>query len=83
MGLVSRLTEPGAALAGALELARSLVALPQAALRNDRLSAIEQWDLTYEAAVQNELRRGRATIASGESERGAGRFASGAGRHGA
>jgi enoyl-CoA hydratase len=51
-------------------------------MRNDRLSALEQWDLDVDAAVLNEARRGRATIASGETLAGAGRFASGAGRHG-
>jgi enoyl-CoA hydratase len=82
MGLVNRLTEPGGALSGALELAETLSALPQAALRNDRLSAIEQWDLPLEAAIRNEVRHGRRTLASGQSQGGARRFASGAGRHG-
>ena len=82
MGLVNRLTEPGGALAGALDLALALVSLPQAALRNDRLSAIEQWDLPLDAAIRNEVRHGRRTLASGQSQGGARRFASGAGRHG-
>jgi enoyl-CoA hydratase len=82
IGLINRLTEPGGALAGALELARSLSALPQAALRNDRLSAIEQWELPFEAAIRNELRHGREAIASGQTRGGAERFAAGAGRHG-
>jgi enoyl-CoA hydratase len=82
MGLVNRLTEPGEALAGALELARALSALPQAALRNDRLSAIEQWDLPLDAAIRNEVRHGRRTLASGQSQGGARHFTSGAGRHG-
>src|SRR4051812_13700949 len=43
MGLVNRLTPPGDALAQALELAREIAALPQAALRSDRLSSYEQW----------------------------------------
>jgi len=64
-------------------VARSIAAFPQTGLRNDRLSALEQWDLTGDAAIANELRRGRATIASGETRGGAERFAGGAGRHGA
>ena len=52
-------------------------------LRNDRLSAIEQWDLPEDAAMRNEAARGLATIASGETQAGAARFAGGAGRHGA
>jgi enoyl-CoA hydratase len=52
-------------------------------MRNDRLSAIEQWDLDIDAATRNEARRGRETIASGETLAGAARFAAGIGRHGA
>ena len=43
MGLVNRVTPPGEALAVALALAEALAALPQSAMRHDRLSAIEQW----------------------------------------
>jgi enoyl-CoA hydratase len=82
MGLVNRLTEPGAALHDALALANQLAALPQAALRSDRLSTYEQWDLSEEEAMHNELRHGLATIASGETLAGAARFAAGEGRHG-
>ena len=82
IGLVNRLTEPGESLAGALELAKSLCALPQAALRNDRLSAIEQWDLPLEGAIRNEIAHGARTLASGQTFGGAARFAAGAGRHG-
>ena len=81
-GLANRVVAPGQALPAAVELARHLASLPQAALRNDRRSAIEQWDLTEEEATRNEVRRGLATIASGETREGAGRFAAGAGRHG-
>ena len=83
MGLVSRVVPDGQALSAAVELAHQLAALPQAALRNDRLSAIEQWDLPEAEAVANELRRGLASIASGETAAGAAGFAAGQGRHGA
>jgi enoyl-CoA hydratase len=82
MGLVNRISEPGQALAGALELARRLAAFPQAGLRNDRLSAIEQWGMAEEEAMRNEFRRGLETLASGEGGEGAARFAAGEGRHG-
>jgi enoyl-CoA hydratase len=82
IGLVDRVVPDGTARAAAVALAAELAALPQAALRGDRLSAIEQWGLDDEAAVANELRHGMATLASGESVAGASRFASGAGRHG-
>jgi enoyl-CoA hydratase len=83
IGLANRITEPGCALQVALELAQQLAKLPQAALRSDRLSAIEQWELGWEQAVLNEFRLGLATVATGETEAGARRFASGSGRHGA
>jgi enoyl-CoA hydratase len=83
MGLVNRVVPDGTALAAAVALARELAALPQAGLRNDRLSAIEQWDLTEAEAVANELRRGMVTLASGETAAGAASFAAGQGRHGA
>jgi enoyl-CoA hydratase len=83
MGLANRVVPDGAALEAAVGLARELAALPQAGLRNDRLSAIEQWDLPEPEAIANELRHGTATIASGETAAGAASFAAGQGRHGA
>jgi enoyl-CoA hydratase len=82
MGLANRVTDPGSALPAARELARQLTLLPQAALRSDRLSAIEQWELGWEQATLNEFRLGMATVATGETEAGARRFAAGIGRHG-
>jgi len=83
IGLANRVTEPGGALAAAVELAHELSELPQRCLRNDRLSAIEQWDLGEDEARRNEAVRGRDTIDSGETADGAARFTAGAGRHGA
>lgn len=82
MGLANRLTEPGKALEGAIELARTLAALPQRCLRSDRLSVHEQWSLDWDAATRNEFRRGSEVVASGETVAGASRFSSGQGRHG-
>ena len=82
IGLANRVVAPGEALDAAKQLAHQLARLPQAALRSDRLSAIEQWALGWDAAVLNEFRLGIATIESGETEAGARRFAAGAGRHG-
>jgi enoyl-CoA hydratase len=83
IGLANRVTAPGEALGVAIDLAEELAALPLRCMRNDRLSAIEQWDLDLDAATANEARRGRDTIASGETQAGAGRFAAGEGRPGA
>jgi enoyl-CoA hydratase len=79
-GLVNRVVVDGQALAAALALAQSLTALPQAALRGDRLSMIEQWGLDDAAALANEVRHGMRALSQGIE--GAGRFAQGAGRHG-
>lgn len=81
-GLVNRLTERGRALEAARELAGTLAAAPQVAMRNDRLALLEQWSLDEEAALANELEHGRATLKSGEGREGARRFASGEGRAG-
>ena len=81
-GLANRVTPPGEALAHAVTLAKEIAAFPQACLRNDRLSAIEQWDLDESAAIDNEVRRGLDTLRSGETAAGAQRFAGGEGRGG-
>ena len=81
-GLANRVTEPGGALDGALELARTLRAFPQVCLRTDRRSVHEQWGLPLDDALANETRLGLVPIRSGETIEGAARFAGGEGRHG-
>lgn len=81
MGLVNRVVPHGQARAAAEALAAELAALPQTALRGDRRSALEQWDLPLGEALQNELRHGLASL-QGEGQAGAARFSGGAGRHG-
>jgi enoyl-CoA hydratase len=85
MGLVNRLAPRGQARAHAAALARELIALPQACLRSDRMSALLGQDepLPLADALEREFKLGMATVASGETVAGAQRFASGAGRHGA
>jgi enoyl-CoA hydratase len=82
IGLASRVVGSGEALEVAVTLASELAALPQQCLRSDRRSAYEQWSLPLADALADETRRGRDTIASGETLDGARRFAEGAGRHG-
>ncbi len=82
MGLVNRLSEPGEALADAIDLAQELSALPPLCLRSDLRSTKDQWDLDLPEAIVRESELGRATILSGETREGASRFAAGAGRHG-
>lgn len=65
MGLVSRVVPKGTARAAAEELAAQLAALPQACMRNDRLSAYEQASLSLDEALANELARGMDTLTHG------------------
>ncbi len=82
IGLANRLVPAGQALTAAIELARQIASFPQTCMRNDRLSAIEQWGMEEDAALRNEFRHGTLTMKSGESLTGASDFAKGAGRHG-
>jgi enoyl-CoA hydratase len=77
MGLVNRVVEKGKALEAATELAKSLAEFPQQGMRGDRLSAYEQWSLSWDDARKNELRRGMDSMNSGEAHKGAARFTSG------
>ena len=80
--LVNRVVEPGTALPASIELAGRIAGFPQAGLRNDRQSLLEQWGLPLEQALANELRWGERTMESGEALEGARRFATGEGRRG-
>lgn len=82
MGLVNRLCEPGTALQEAIALAEQIAGYPQNCLRSDRRSVYEQWGTDEGDALLNETVLGLRTIRSGETQQGAARFASGAGRHG-
>ena len=82
IGLASRVVPAGEARAAAEALAHEIARLPQACMRNDRRSTIEQLDLDLGAAMANEVRWGLASLEAGAAE-GARRFAAGEGRHGA
>jgi enoyl-CoA hydratase len=82
MGLANRLVDPGKALEEAVSLAKQLAAFPQLCMRADRTSSYAQWDLSLGEALREETRGGVEVIRSGETQEGARRFASGAGRHG-
>ncbi|WP_378734118.1 crotonase/enoyl-CoA hydratase family protein [Nocardia brasiliensis] len=81
MGLVNRVVPTGDARRAAEQLAAELAALPQACLRSDRMSLLEQDGMDEEAALRNELRHGITALTHGALD-GAKRFAAGAGRHG-
>jgi enoyl-CoA hydratase len=82
MGLANRIVEDGTSRQEAEMLARNLSSFPQTCLRNDRLSAYEQFGLDLGEAFLNEFRHGMVTIQSGEILQGSRQFATGKGRHG-
>lgn len=83
MGLVNRLCETGTALATAVDLAQRMASFPQLCMRNDRRSAIGQWDTDMDAAMSTETELGLESVRSDETARAVARFVSGQGRHGA
>jgi enoyl-CoA hydratase len=82
MGLANRVVAPGGTRRAAEALALAIAGFPQACMREDRLSALEQGDLGLDAALANELRHGLESLRSPDAVQGARRFAAGAGRHG-
>jgi enoyl-CoA hydratase len=80
MGLANRVVPTGAARAEAESLAADIARFPQACLRSDRASLLDQEGLDEPTALRGELRYGMGVLA--QSAAGAARFASGAGRHG-
>ena len=81
IGLANRVVPKGQARQAAEELAAQLAALPQQCMRSDRMSALHQWGVAESDAMDYEF----ASISrvAAEALEGAGRFATGAGRHGA
>ncbi|MDF3143639.1 MULTISPECIES: crotonase/enoyl-CoA hydratase family protein [unclassified Streptomyces] len=80
MGLANRVVPTGHARAEAEALAAAIAGFPQACLRADRASVLDQEGLDERAAMRGELRYGMGVLT--QSLEGAARFASGAGRHG-
>jgi enoyl-CoA hydratase len=81
MGLVNRVVPAGDARLAAEALAHEIAKFPQVCMREDRLSAHQQFDLPLPEAFANEFRHGLRSLES-DSLAGAQKFASGAGRHG-
>jgi enoyl-CoA hydratase len=73
IGLADRVVPPGRSREEAEALAARLAALPQAALRGDRLSVYRGLELPLEQALQEELALGRAALEQ-EALAGARRF---------
>ena len=71
----------GESLTAALKIAEEIAAFPQDCLRNDRASAMTQWAMPMDEALQNENVLGLKSLQAGAAS-GAARFASGKGRSG-
>lgn len=82
MGLVNRVVPKGESRAAAEALGHQLAALPQACMRNDRISVYEQAGLSLDLAMRNEFLLGLESLQE-DAAAGAKRFANGVGRHGA
>jgi enoyl-CoA hydratase len=80
MGLANRVVPRGTAREAAIALAQQLAKFPQETMRADRMNAYEQWGKPLGEALQGEWERSKSRI--GDALQGAGRFASGEGRHG-
>ena len=81
IGLANRVVPAGSALGEAVALAHELAALPQACMRADRASLLEQEGVAESEALGHEFELGSAVVGP-EMLEGATRFAAGAGRHG-
>jgi enoyl-CoA hydratase len=82
LGLATRVVAEGQALEAAVELGRSLAALPQTTLRADLRSARASFDRPLPDALLAEHDGGLAAIEAGGMTEGVARFQAGAGRHG-
>ncbi|MCG2591165.1 crotonase/enoyl-CoA hydratase family protein [Ramlibacter sp. XY19] len=80
IGLANRVVPRGGAREAAIALAQQLAKFPQATMLADRMNAYEQWGKAVPEAMHAEWERSKQRIADGLE--GAGRFASGEGRHG-
>ena len=82
IGLANRVVPDGAARIEAEKLAAQIAAFPQLCMRADRKSAYEQFSMSLDDAILNEFGLGLKVVQSGETLKGATKFAKGAGRHG-
>ncbi|TJZ57007.1 crotonase/enoyl-CoA hydratase family protein [Streptomyces piniterrae] len=80
IGLAHRVVPAGTARTAAERLAAELARLPQACLRSDRASLLDQEGRDEQSAMATELRYGQAVLP--DAMAGAARFAAGAGQHG-
>ncbi len=81
-GLANRVVEIGQSRIEAEKLAREIATFPQTCMRNDRLSAYEQFGFSIKDAMVKEFEYGLLTLESGEYLEGSQSFTQGKGKHG-
>jgi len=81
-GLANRVVEDGHSRQEAEKLGLEIAAFPKTCMRNDRLSAIEQFGMDINSAMANEFEYGVKTLVSGEYLNGSKAFTEGEGKHG-
>lgn len=81
-GLANRVVPHGRSREEAENLAKMIAEFPQICMRNDRLSAYQQFGMNIADAMANEFDLGVKTLASGEYLVGSKAFAQGKGKHG-
>jgi len=81
-GLANVVVDTGKSREAAEKIAEQIAGFPQLCMRNDRMSAYEQFGMDIQEALANEFDHGVKTIESGETLNGAEKFSKGEGRHG-
>ncbi len=81
-GLANRIVEDGTSKQEAEKLALEIAQFPKNCMRNDRLSACEQFGLSVVDAMKNEFDYGYKTLATREYLTGSKDFVKGKGKHG-
>jgi enoyl-CoA hydratase len=82
IGLANRLVPDGSSRREAEKLAHEISRYPQACMRNDRLSAHEQFSMNLPEALSNEFTHGMASLSSPDFFTGVQRYMEGKGRKG-
>ncbi|MGV9198443.1 MAG: crotonase/enoyl-CoA hydratase family protein [Promethearchaeia archaeon] len=81
-GLANRIVDDGTSKQEAENLAKKIAKFPQICMRNDRLSAYEQFGMNLEDAMKNEFQYGLKTLRHEEYLQGSKEFQQGKGKHG-
>jgi len=81
-GLANKVVKDGDCRNQAEKLALKIATFPQNCMKNDRLSAYEQFGMNLTDAMKNEFEHGLETLESGEYLEGSNNFTKGKGKHG-